>query len=140
MRPGQTIEVVESSPRREWFWKRALRVFSIRNLRLEMVDSLAAWAETHRESVDLLLTKHLEPAAALSLGLPLLRPGGRLLSWQRTDRLHDVRRPIFDPRGQRIEVEESYPFVSAVARPRTLLCLGCVDVAETTTAKNVQPA
>ena len=130
LRPEQTVEVVDEDSRRDWFWRRLKSVFSLRNLKVRIVPSMEAWAQEQSESVGLLLLKGLDPQAALERGLPLLRPGGHLVSWQRSDRAKDVRRPIFDSRGQRIELQESYGFVSTVARPHTLLHVSCREVEE----------
>lgn len=134
LRPEQPIEIVDEDPRRDWFWRRLKSVFSLRNLSIRIVADVDAWAAEQRESIDLLLLKNQEPEAALEFALPLLRPGGRLASWQRQDRAQDVRRPIVDPRGQRIELDESHAFVSTVARPRTLLCVRCAEVGESSPA------
>lgn len=123
LNPDQPFEIVDPSRARLWWWRRLTNLHGTKNLRVHLLDH-DDFAARNAKGIDLVLTKRMGPADALDFGVPLLRDGGRVLSFQRSDRVAEIRKPRFDADGQPVRLESTLDFESPAARRRQLLCVG----------------
>ena len=121
--PDQPIELVEPERPRLWFWRRLCSLYQKRNLRVHL-SSHEDFIARNAGGVDLAIVKRHAPADALDLAVPLVREGGRVLSFQRSDRAAEIRKPRTNASGVPVRLESEVRFESAAARGRHLLCVG----------------
>lgn len=123
LNPGQTFELVDPSRARLWWWRRVTSLHGTKNLRVHLMghDEFVA---RNAKQIDVAIVKHMGPADALDLGVPLVREGGKVLSFQRSDRAAEIRKPRANADGLPVRLETTLEFESPAARRRQLLCVG----------------
>lgn len=121
-RPDLAIDLVEPSRERQWWWNRLKNLHRTRNLRVTHTTA-EEFAARHPRAFDAVLVKREAPGVAMDLAQPLVREGGRIVSFQTSDRTAELRKPKTTDDGLPVRIEESRSFASPAARGRTLLSL-----------------
>lgn len=123
LNPDQPFELVEPERKRLWWWRRVTSLYGLRNFRVHP-QSHEDFARRNAGTCDVVTVKRMAPNDALDVAVPMLRENGRVLSFQRSDRADEVRRPRVNAEGVPVRLETAQAFESPVARRRWLLCVG----------------
>ena len=123
LHPDQPFHLVEPDRKRLWWWRRVTNLYGLRNLHVH-AQSHEDFARHNANTCDVVVVKRLAPNDALDLGVPMLRENGRVLSFQRSDRADEVRRPRMNAEGLPVRLETAQAFESPIAQKRWLLCVG----------------
>jgi len=118
--PDNPYELVEPSRARTWWWRRICSLYDVKNLRVHLMDH-DEFVTGNVKQADVAITKRISPYDALEMTLPLLREGGRVISFQREDRAAEVRKPRTTSDGLPVRLESTLDLVSPVVRGRQVL-------------------
>ena len=122
--PERAIHTVVATERGRWLLRRLVALLRLRNVVVH-AGQTEAFHDAAPDGWDLVCIKGLGPRAAIDVGLPLTGPGGRILSWQRSDRSAEIRERRLGPRGEPTRLERKIASRCPAARGRTLLCIAC---------------